>query len=335
MSLILDRSEVLDIYEYASEKEWVLPTFNTENLTTTEAILSAVAEHGETIGIKNLPIIIGITNTYKDRPQAVYYSNTKRWDIGLKLFLNDLKVLTEKGSPFEHLRVMIHLDHIIWDEDRDLLKWDMSQFSSIMYDASTLPFVENIKNTADFVERQKQNIVIEGACDEIQKSGGVYDQSGLTTPGMAEKYQRETGVDIIVPNLGTEHRSEKSTLKYHNELAREISGKIGKVLCLHGSSSVSKEHLANLYEDGICKVNLWTALERESSGILFEEMVKKAACVIGPEKTKKLIADQILGEKTDQQGPQSINYFTTLYRQEIVFEEMKEIISHYLKLWYT
>ena len=44
MPLVLNRSEVLDLYEYASEKGWVLPTFNSENLTTTEAILSAVSE---------------------------------------------------------------------------------------------------------------------------------------------------------------------------------------------------------------------------------------------------------------------------------------------------
>ncbi|MCG2587471.1 class II fructose-bisphosphate aldolase [Rhodohalobacter sulfatireducens] len=334
MPLILDRADVLDVYDYTRQKKWVLPTFNSENLTTTEAILSAVSEYGEFIGINNLPIIVGITNTYKDRPQAVYYTHTKRWDIGLKLFLQDLKVLTDKGSAFEHLRVMVHLDHIIWDEDRDLLGWDMSQFSSIMYDASTLPFEENIRKTAAFVEQFGQEIVIEGACDEIQKSGGMNDPLGLTTPEVAVRYQNETGIDILVPNLGTEHRSKKSTLKYHGESARQISNQIGKVLCLHGSSSVSKKHLANLYEDGICKVNMWTALERESTKALFEEMVKNSAKVVGPEMTKTLIADKILAEPVDFQDTQSIKYFTTLYRQEIIFRKMKEIITHYLKLWY-
>ena len=334
MPLILDRADVLDVYDYAREKKWVLPTFNSENITTTEAILSAVFEYGESIGINNLPIIIGITNTYKDRPQAVYYTHTKRWEIGLKLFLQDLKVLTDKGSPFENLRVMVHLDHIIWDEDRDLLEWDMSQFSSIMYDASTLPFEENIKKTAAFVEQFGQEIVIEGACDEIQKSGEMNDPLGLTTPEMAVRYQNETGIDILVPNLGTEHRSKKSSLKYHGELAKQLSNQIGKVLCLHGSSSVSKEHLANLYEDGICKVNLWTALERESTKALFEAMVKNSVKVVGPEMTKTLIADKILAEAVDYQATQSIKYFTTLYRQEIIFRKMKEIITHYLRLWY-
>jgi hypothetical protein len=82
-------------------------------------------------------------------------------------------------------------------------------------------------------------------------------------------------------------------------------------------------------------VNLWTALERDSAGILFEEMIKNSARVIGPDRTKLLIADNILGKNVDQKSPQSIDCFTTLYRQEIIFKKMKEIIRHYLKLWYT
>lgn len=334
MPLILDRAEVLDTYSYARDKGWVLPTFNSENLTTTEAILSAVVGYGESRGIKNLPIIIGITNTYKDRPQSVYYSHTKRWDIGLKLFLSDLKVLTGKGSPFENLRVMVHLDHIIWDEDSDLLEWNMNQFSSIMYDASTLPFQNNIRKTAAFVEKNRDRIVIEGACDEIKKSGGDEEKTGLTTPEMAEIYYRETGVDIMVPNLGTEHRSEKSVLRYERDLARRISNRVGSILCLHGSSSVARNDLENLFEDGICKVNLWTALERDSTRALFEKMVKNSGRIIGPKRTMELIVDQFLNVNVDQQGPQSIEYFTTLYRQEIIFKEMKDIIRKYLSIWY-
>lgn len=334
MPLILNREDVLDIYAFAATKGWVLPTFNSENLTTTEAILSAVDDYGKTIGIKNLPIIIGITNTYKDRPQSVYYSQTKRWDIGLKLFLSDLKVLTDKGAPFEHLRVMVHLDHIMWDEDSELLEWDMSQFSSMMYDASTLPFEDNIRKTASFVELHGDEIVIEGACDEIRPSGGTEEMMGLTTPEMAVKYYHETGVDIMVPNLGTEHRSKKSDLKYHSDVARRISERIGTLLCLHGSSSVAREDLGHLFEDGICKVNLWTALERDSTSKLFKAIIKNSSRIVGPEKTRKLIRDRYLGENTEQERALSIDYFTTLYRQEIIFKEMKGIISKYLKIWY-
>ena len=86
MSLVLDRSHVLEVFSEARERKWVIPSFNAENLTTMEAILAAVYENGKMKGIKNLPIIIGITNNYASRPQSVYYTHTKRWNIGLKLF---------------------------------------------------------------------------------------------------------------------------------------------------------------------------------------------------------------------------------------------------------
>ena len=147
MPFVLERNHVLDIYAEAAERKWVLPTFNSENLTCSEAILASVKEYGQSIGITALPIIIGITNKYWQRPQSVYYTHTRRWDVGLRLFLADLKELTSSNSPFANLKVMIHLDHIQWNEDKELLEWDMRQFSSIMYDASTLPFEQNIKNS--------------------------------------------------------------------------------------------------------------------------------------------------------------------------------------------
>lgn len=334
MPLILDRNEVLEMYAFAREKKWVLPTFNTENLTTTEAILSAVSDYGKEIGIGNLPIIVGITNTYRDRPQSVYYSHTRNWEIGMRLFLKDLEVLTSPESPFGNLNVMIHLDHIIWDEDLELLDWDMRQFSSIMYDASTLPFEMNIKKTAQFVEKNRDVVLIEGACDEISKAETSGNADDLTTPEMAEIYISGTGVDIIVPNLGTEHRAKASTLKYHGDLAREISKKTGPHLCLHGTSSVSQNELTSLFDDGICKVNLWTALERDSTYALFLNMVKNASKLIGPVKTKEMVGKGFLGLIADSKSAPSLDFYTTTYRQDLIFDRMKEIIKQYISIWY-
>ena len=90
MPLVIDREQVLDIYAEAAGRNWVLPTFNAENLTSCEAILQAVKEYGDEIEIDNLPIIIGITNLYTERPQAVYYTQARKWEIGLRLFLEEL-----------------------------------------------------------------------------------------------------------------------------------------------------------------------------------------------------------------------------------------------------
>jgi fructose/tagatose bisphosphate aldolase len=334
MPLILDRIQVLDVYAEAGQKRWVIPTFNSENLTTTEAILSAALEYSRMISKPDLPVTIGITNQYSHRSQSVYYTHTRQWDIGLRLFLADLEVLTGKGSPFEKLNVMIHLDHTQWDSDRPLLEWDMKMFSMIMYDASALPFDDNIKHTAAFIEKHGHEIVIEGACDEIVDATGD-TRSDLTTPEQAIKYLTETRADFIVANLGTEHRASAADLKYHGDLAREISKLTGTRLVLHGTSSVGNDQVRNLFDDGIAKVNIWTILERNTAPLLFEDMVKNASKITGREKAESMVSSALLGEKADRTSKASLSHYTTVYRQKIIFGAMKKIVLDYLNLWYV
>lgn len=333
MPIITDRRQVLDIYNEAERTKWVLPCFCTENLTTTEAILDATKEYGDEKGIKDLPIIVAITNQYDHRTQSRYYTHTRRWDIGLKLFMQDLAVLTDKGSPYESLKVMVHLDHTQFDDDKELLSWDMRQFSSIMFDASKVLFDENIKLTRQFVKEHGDEIVIEGACDEIVDATGN-EKSDLTTAEKAEKYLKGTGVDLIVANLGTEHRASSSDLKYYSDYAKNIKEKIGTRIVLHGASSVPGNQIANLLDDGVCKVNLWTALERDSSPVLLKSMVENASKVAGVAAVEELIKLGLLTEKCSTKEKASIGFFTTEYRQSIIFNEMKKIVNSYLKLWY-
>lgn len=333
MPVITNRNQVLDIYIEAEQNKWVLPCFCSENLTTTEAILAAVKEYGEKIGVEDLPIIIAITCQYDHRTQSSYYTHSRRWDIGLKLFLEDLKILTDKDSPYEKLRVMIHLDHVQFDDDKELLSWDMEEFSSIMFDASKVQFEENIKLTQQFVKEYGSKIVVEGACDEIVDATGN-EKSELTTAEKAEKYIRSTGVDLIVANLGTEHRASSKDLKYYGDMAKKIKEKIGTKIVLHGASSVPGDQISQLIDDGVCKVNLWTALERDSSPVLFEDMVKNASKVAGKETINRLIEEGYLGTKCVSGEKASLEYFTTVYRQDIIFNEIKRIVNYYLNLWY-
>ncbi|MDD2534358.1 MAG: class II fructose-bisphosphate aldolase [Eubacteriales bacterium] len=333
MPIITHRQDVLGIYQEAREKHWVLPCFCTENLTTTEAILEATREYGASLGIVDLPIIIAITNQYHDRSQSIFYTHTRRWDIGLKLFMADLRVLAEPGSPYEKLRIMIHLDHTQFDDDQDLLNWDMREFSSIMYDASRAPFAENIRLTRAFVEQHGDEIVIEGACDEIADESGRIT-SVLTSAQKAQDYLDGTGADLIVANLGTEHRAVGMDKKYHGDYAQAIQARIGTRLVLHGASSVPGDQLAGLIDDGVCKVNLWTMLERDSSPVLFKEMVMHASQVAGNQLIQALKAENYLGDSVDSESKASIDYFTTTYRQTVVFDVMKSIVYAHLRIWY-
>ncbi len=330
--IITKFEEVKKVFEKAGENGWVLPCLCSENQTTTEAILSACSEYGKKIG-KRVPVIIAITCCYSHRSQAINYTNTKDWKTGLNLFREDIETLAGENGKYNDVDVLIHLDHIQFDDDLELLNSDLSSFSSIMYDASALPFEKNIELTAKFVQKMKGKILIEGACDEIVDATGT-EHNALTTPENAKKYLDKTNVDMIVANLGTEHRATGKELKYHGELAREIKKVIGNNIVLHGTSSVSNDQVKQLYSDGVCKVNIWTAMERDSSKILFYEMVKNASKVGGIEIVDKLIEEGYLTEKCRTKEKINIGYFTTKYRQEIIFEQIKKMVTDYLNMWY-
>jgi fructose-bisphosphate aldolase class II len=333
MPLIVDRNHVIDIYAEAEEKKWVLPAFNAENLTSCEAILEAVYKFGKSKEIKNLPIILGITNKYPSRPQAVYYTHTRNWKVGIRLFLADLAVLTSAESPYRDLRVMIHIDHLLWDVDKELQSWDMNCFSSLMFDASSLPFEKNIEITSAFVEKYNRKVIIEGASDEIGATN-ISDKNYANSADKVEEYFRKTRVDLVVTDLGTEHRTDNANLKYNSELARDITRRIGPKLCLHGTSSVIQDKLENLFDDGIRKVNVWTILEREGAKLLFQNMIENASKIVGPELANELVEAKFLGKKSALNKPLSLDYFPTTSRQEIIFQSMIQTISGYLHIWY-
>lgn len=111
---------------------------------------------------------------------------------------------------------------------------------SIPAHASNLPLEENIAKTRAFVEEKGNELVIEGACDEIIDAGGE-SHNDITTADKCKDYVLRTGVDLVVANLGTEHRASGKELQYHGDAARAIKAEIGPIIVLHGTSSVSNE----------------------------------------------------------------------------------------------
>ena len=260
MPIINNYSQVKEIYQQAAELKIGLPVFCAEDRETLEAILAAAYEYGMDIGVDNLPVIPAWTSRYPARGQMKLVSACGDPRVGIELMFSDLNVYTGVSSPYKNLLVMPHLDHAFPWLDGDILEEYASRFASVMYDASERSFRENIKMTADYVEKMKRKVVVEGAVDEIFESGSEGQKNELTTLEQAVKFHKETGVDIIVPNVGTEHRATADKAKYMSERAQEISRELGRILCLHGTSSVKAEELHKLPEDGFVKINIYTKL---------------------------------------------------------------------------
>lgn len=331
--IVKDLSQAREVYSQCEEEGWVLPCFCSENLTTTEAVLAAADERRRLLGRPAVPVILAITCNYAHRRQAANYTHTGDWRTGLRLFAGDIEALAGPDGPYKNLTVMIHLDHIQHDADAELLEGDLSYCASVMYDASALPLAENTKKTARFVEARGKEVLVEGACDEITDAeGNVHNEP--TAPASAEEYFRSTGVDLLVANLGTEHRASAETLTYRGDIARRIRQRIGSRIVLHGASSATHEQLQNLSGDGICKVNIWTCLERDSAPALLHALAANAAKVAGGDFARRMHREGLLGGRADLASRPSLEYFASSYRQGIVFGEMKSIAGRYFEMWY-
>lgn len=332
MPIIRDKREVEQLYAEAAERRWVVPTFCAENQTTVEAILAACQDKAEELD-RRIPITVAITGQYAHRAQSIWYSNSRDALTGLTLFLDDVEVLARPDGPYPSVDVLTHFDHGQPDLDAEILSATLGRFSSVMFDASALPWEENLSRTAAFVDAHGARVLVEGAADEIIDAGGT-EHAELTTPERAEEFLRLTGVDMVVANLGTEHRASAADLRYVPDAARAISERIGPKLVLHGASSVPAEQLESLYSDGVCKVNVWTVLERQSGAALLAAMVRNAVLIAGADGVSDLVAEGLLGEAALTEGNASLSRFASAWRNEVVHQEMRSIIRHYLDIWY-
>ena len=260
MPLVTDPIEVEEIYDRLREREVCLPGFCTESFQTTEAIIRSMHQLGHEYGVASPPAIIAFTGTYPYRPQAVNYTLTRNHLLGARAIMQDIKLFMSDDSPYRDLRVMIHIDHGQPDTDGTLLE-DLADIATVMFDCSMHPFEENIRRTAMFVEKNRKTVRVEGAVDEVSVTGTT-TLTDLTTVEMAERFVRETGAYLIVPNLGTEQQSTENKAVYDAARAREISAAVGKRIVLHGTSGVREKDLKNLPRDGVVRTNIWTALEK-------------------------------------------------------------------------
>ena len=302
MPLVTDYQEVRDTYREAAERGIGLPVYCAEDRETLEGILASALKVSEEIGVENVPICPAWTSRYPARGQMTLLTACGDAVLGNQLMLSDLKVLTGGNSPYRKLRVMPHLDHAFPWLDGDILDGFLDEFASVMCDASEKPIDENIRLTAEYVERVRGRVVVEGAVDEIFESGGEGEKNEPTTVEQAERFLRETGVDLLVPNVGTEHRATADRVKYQSERVKEISAAVGKILCIHGTSSVSDEDLPLLPDDGFVKINIYTTLAVNGGQALVRKALANVGNVFSEAGLKELVAQGILGEKVLEQN---------------------------------
>ena len=342
MAVITDPAAVREMYAEFAERGIAVPCFCTENQRTIEAILTGVAEVAREIGREDLPIFIAVTATYQGRQQAVNWSTLRDPLLGARLCLNDINLLAGPDGPFHGLRVLTLLDHGQPDTDSVLLEEHAKDFSCVMYDASALPLEVNMRMTAEYVARHKHEVTIEGAVDEIAAAGGE-PRNELCTPERARRFMDETGVDLIVPNVGTEHRSTAEKARYHGDVARAISKAVGKILVLHGTSSLGVHDIDRIKDDGVMKVNIWTRLERIGGQAVARHTLADLGNILDEAEIAALVKEGMLGPALqdpervrqhfgDRISPK-LNSVAEAARRDVWVEAVVPVIKEYLHMF--
>jgi len=210
MSVITGAVETRQVYAEAAEKGFCLGAFCFEDAPTLEAILEGARRKGEELGAPDVPIVASMTANYPPRGQAKLYTAAGDAKLGLRMALDAMHAFAT-SARYAGLRVLTHLDHGFPRLDRHGLYEMADRFSSVMFDASERPLDENIRMTAEYVREFKDRVVIEACVDEIIEAGSGAEKDVLTDPAVAERFAEETGADLMVCNLGTEHRSTAVT----------------------------------------------------------------------------------------------------------------------------
>ncbi|MHC4113747.1 MAG: class II fructose-1,6-bisphosphate aldolase [Planctomycetota bacterium] len=249
------------MFEKAYKGGYAIGAFNVNNMEITQGIVMAIAE-------EKAPLILQISKGARSYASMAY----------LKAII-DTVVLQNPDIP-----IAMHLDHgdtvEICNECVD------DGFTSVMIDASSKPFEENIAMTKQAVEyAHAHGVVVEA---ELGQLGGIEEHvvglspedvmKHLTDPEQAVEFVEKTGCDSLAVACGTSHGAFK--FKSEPTLALDLIDKIaeklpGFPLVMHGSSSVLKE-----FKDLINKYggDMPDAMGVPESAI--SEAVKKAVCKV-------------------------------------------------------
>lgn len=136
-------------------------------------------------------------------------------------------------------------------------------FGSVMFDASRLPYAQNVQATAEIARWcHERGIWVEAELGEIGGKDGVHSATARTRPGEAAGYVAATGVDALAVAVGSSHAMLTRTAVLDLNLIASIRATIGVPLVLHGSSGVPDHELAAAIRAGMTKINVATQLNK-------------------------------------------------------------------------
>ena len=271
-------------------------------VTTTEMFKKAY-NGGYAIGafnVNNMEIVQGITEACKEEKAPVILQVSK----GARAYANHtylVKLVEAAVQECPEIPIALHLDH---GPDFETCKSCIDGgFTSVMIDASSKPFAENIEITKKVVEYAHDHGVVVEA--ELGSLAGIEDEvnvsaeaSSYTRPEEVEEFVTKTGCDSLAIAIGTSHgaykftpeqctRNEKGILvppPLRFDILKEVMKRLpGFPIVLHGSSSVPQQFVEMINAHGGKMPNAIGVPEEQ-----LREAAKLAVCKINIDSDLRL-----------------------------------------------
>lgn len=171
--------------------------------------------------------------------------------------------------------VCIHLDH--GDSYETVVRAIQAGMTSVMIDASKLPYEENVAITKKVVETAHiANVSVESEVGTIGTTGNSIEggTEGViyTVPEEAKQFIEDTGIDTFACAIGTAHGIYPKDMKpkLRIDILKDITDQVSVPLVLHGGSSNKDEEIAEAVKNGICKINISSDIK-----VAFYEQARK------------------------------------------------------------
>jgi fructose-bisphosphate aldolase class II len=203
-----------------------------------------------------MEIVQGITEAAKDLNAPLILQVSK----GARNYANHtyLMKLVEAAVEETGLPIALHLDH---GDTFELCKSCIDGgFTSVMIDASSKSFEDNIALTKQVVEYAHDHGVVVEA--ELGTLAGVEDEvkvkaedSSYTRPEDVQEFVERTGCDSLAIAIGTSHGAYKfkpgTKPQLRFDILEDVSARLpGFPIVLHGSSSVPQEFVEKINKFG-------------------------------------------------------------------------------------
>lgn len=220
----------------AWKRGYGIPAYDTVNMDIMQWVVEVAEE-------KNSPVFLMYLEGFKE-------------SISIQDFAKAARIVAEGAT----VPVVIHLDH---SRNIELIKEAIDAgFTSVMYDGSSLPYEENLKNTKEAAEyAHAHNIPIEAELGHVGVGMNREDfvsDAMYTDPEQAKNFVKETGIDYLAVAIGNSHGVYIETPHLDIPRLEKLNAAAGVPLVLHGTSLIPEDQVSDAVRHGICKVNIAT-----------------------------------------------------------------------------